>query len=126
MQGAYALIVKNREKTQLVIGSLQEKTFKEGVYVYVGSAFGENKTIENRVNRHIELSFSRKGKVHWHIDYLLSSSDFELIGYNVFPSKNRNECEVADEIRKVSKEEVERFGCSDCNCKSHLFYQGKI
>ncbi len=124
MEGSYALVLKNSRDTDLVIGSLGEKHLEKGTYIYVGSAFGENQSISARVNRHVELSFSGKGSVHWHIDYLLVSSEFQLIGFNKFFSKHRNECKVAREIREKSDGEIENFGCSDCGCSSHLFYQG--
>lgn len=123
MKGSYALILENSRDVDLDIGALGRKHFKKGRYIYVGSAFGENKSISTRANRHIELSFSRKGPVHWHIDYLLTSDEFKLTGYNSFPSKQRNECKIAKEIRKISDGEVKDFGCSDCDCSSHLFYQ---
>jgi len=122
VKGSYALVLENSLNKPLVIGSLGEKQFHEGIYVYVGSAFGQNKSIESRVNRHAELSFSGKGSIHWHVDYLLVSNHFELLGYNEFPSEERNECEVAREIEESSDGFVEDFGCSDCDCVSHLFF----
>lgn len=122
MQGSYALILKCSSNVCLPIGSLGKRCFSKGIYVYVGSAFGQNQSIESRVSRHTELSFSGKGSIHWHIDYLLSSNEFELIGYNEFPSDSRNECDVADELMKKSDSFLSEFGCSDCGCKSHLFF----
>jgi len=122
VQGSYALVFENSFNGSLVIGSLGEKRFDKGIYVYVGSAFGQNQSIESRVNRHVELSLSGKGSIHWHVDYLLVSNHFELLGFNEFPSEERNECEVAREIEESSDGVVEDFGCSDCCCTSHLFF----
>ncbi|MFW5902895.1 MAG: GIY-YIG nuclease family protein [archaeon] len=124
MQGCYALILNCLSNTRLPIGSLGEKNFSKGIYVYVGSAFGQNQSIESRVSRHAELAFSGKGSVHWHVDYILTSNNFDLLGFNEFPSENRNECKVADELMKKSDDVVFGFGCSDCSCNSHLFFFG--
>lgn len=123
MGGCYALTLKNLKHLTIPIGSLGSREFEKGIYIYVGSAFGKNQSISSRVNRHVELFFSGQGSVHWHIDHLLTAERFELIGYCRFPSKTRNECKVAREIKNASEGSVEGFGCSDCGCGSHLFYQ---
>ncbi len=122
IKGSYGLIFENLSDIELIVGSLGKKFFSRGVYVYIGSAFGENQSIETRVNRHASLFFSGKGSVHWHVDYLIVSDNFDLWGYSEFPSQNKNECDVASEIDKVSDGSVDGFGCTDCGCDSHLFF----
>ncbi|HSF57479.1 MAG TPA: DUF123 domain-containing protein [Candidatus Binatia bacterium] len=50
------------------MGKLGDAVFPAGTYVYTGSAM---KGLAARVKRHC----SRKKKIHWHIDYLLTLSD---------------------------------------------------
>nr|QEE17109.1 hypothetical protein DSAG12_02941 [Candidatus Prometheoarchaeum syntrophicum] len=76
-----------------------------------------------RVKRHLSpLSLK---KIHWHIDYLLAVSDISIIKSILIPSSFREECTIAQSIKELSKDEVLRFGSSDCTCISHLFYFGE-
>ena len=70
-----------------------------------------------RINRHL----SDDKKLHWHIDYLLKneSSEIKDVLFNV--SDMKIECNLASTIA-LNGEEVPKFGCSDCNCSSHLIY----
>jgi len=57
--------------------------------------------------------------LHWHIDYLLKNAEIIDILYNENDSKQ--ECFIAKQLNdKLSI--ISGFGCSDCRCKSHLFY----
>ena len=101
---------------KLQIGHLyQDKhKFKKGYYIYVGSAMN---SLIGRINRHL----SDDKKMHWHIDYLLKSENANVkdVIFNI--SDEKIECQLACEIAKEG-EEILGFGCSDCNCKSHLIY----
>jgi Uri superfamily endonuclease len=69
-----------------------------------------------RVLRHT----SKNKKLRWHIDYLLNSHPFSHV---IFAEVERKmECEVASKLRNTAFGEAPKFGSSDCNCKSHLFY----
>lgn len=105
---SYVLILENEVKRTLKIGSLGKIEFEKGYYYYVGSA----KRI-SRVLRH----FGEKRK-RWHIDYI--SDVFKVIGVVVFKIP---ECELAS---KICLEKIKKFGCSDCNCESHLFYSKSL
>ncbi len=110
MKGTYLLFLKLDDRV-VNVGSLGRIKFKSGWYVYVGS--GMNSLI-GRVARH----FRRCKKMRWHIDYL-SVLAKDMIAF-LIPNE-RVECEIAGELSKRF-EYIEGFGCSDCNCKSHLFY----
>ena len=112
MKGSYLLLMKLTDKDTIQIGKLGQIDFKKGFYVYIGSAING---LEQRINRHLR----DEKKLHWHIDFLLKSS--EII--NVFYKENsfKEECILSNEFKK-KLQSVKSFGCSDCKCKSHLFY----
>ncbi|MCK5458958.1 MAG: GIY-YIG nuclease family protein [Thermoplasmatales archaeon] len=112
MKGSYLLVIKKENDSIIQIGKLGEIDFKKGYCLYVGSALNG---LEQRIKRHLR---SNK-KTHWHIDYLLTQ--VKII--DVFYKENqlREECIIAKELEK-QLDSIPGFGCSDCNCKSHLFY----
>jgi Uri superfamily endonuclease len=112
MKGSYLLLIKLDEEAFIPIGGIGKQYFAKGYYVYVGSAlYG----IEQRVKRH------RKGqkKTHWHIDYLLKHA--EIIDSYYKESDTREECYIAHQFQK-NLLSLPSFGCTDCQCRSHLFY----
>ena len=116
MKGCYCLIIHMTKNNKLKIGSLykEEYKFKKGWYVYIGSAMN---SLLPRIKRHL----SDDKKLHWHIDYLLKS-DTSIIKEVLFCIVDEKiECELASNIAPFG-EEIPKFGCSDCNCKSHLIY----
>jgi len=112
MKGSYILLIKLKENKTINIGKIGKFDFKKGFYVYVGSALNG---LDARINRHLR----RNKKIHWHIDYLLN---FTLIT-GIFYKKNsvKEECKIAHIFTKKLIS-IKGFGCSDCKCKSHLFY----
>ena len=119
--GAYIIIFFIPHSKRIQIGKLGLLNFEQGYYCYVGSAL--NKKLIARVRRHISPVSLKK--IHWHIDYLFAISDIRIIKSIVIPSSFHEECTIAQSIKKISKDEVLRFGSSDCNCNSHLFYFGE-
>jgi sugar fermentation stimulation protein A len=115
MNGAYILVMKLKSNKNIRVGSLGKLEFKKGFYCYVGSAIGST-TIENRCKRHL----IKNKKMKWHIDYFRKEA--EIVNIFVFPSRNKIECKVARKILKKADSFIPKFGSSDCNCKSHLFY----
>ena len=111
MKGCYCLIINLKEKKTLKVGSRLEIDFKKGYYVYVGSAMNN---LESRVKRHI----SNTKKLHWHVDYLLQYGKVSEVVFNL---DKKVECDLAKQL-SLKNECVENFGCSDCECNSHLFY----
>ncbi len=112
MKGSYLLIIKNPIKKHIKIGSLGRLVFDKGYYIYVGSAMN---SLEARIARHAR----KNKKLFWHIDYLLSHT--KIVGVLIKPSNKKQECNIAKIIAK-NFSCIPRFGCSDCKCKSHLFF----
>ncbi|HUU73607.1 MAG TPA: GIY-YIG nuclease family protein [Burkholderiales bacterium] len=86
-----------------------------GYYIYVGSAFGPG-GVRARVLRHTRPKTAR----HWHIDYLLDvATPIEVwCGYGVRELEHR----WAKALSGLSSIlPVPAFGCSDCDCETHLF-----
>jgi len=112
-KGVYLLVFKIKNKEKLKIGSLGERIFKKGFYIYVGSAMNN---LTKKINRHLRKS----KKLKWHIDYLLKKGEnLKAIPIRSFEKK---ECEIAEELSLISQGIIPDFGASDCKCKSHLFY----
>ncbi len=116
MTGAYILILYNPRKQLIEVGKLGKIDFAKGYYFYVGSGM---KNLEQRVLRHQH----KDKKIKWHIDYL--TSKFKFIDAKLFPSFKRLECNIAKTLGK-NLTMIKGFGCSDCHCKSHLFFSEKI
>jgi len=112
MKGSYVLIIENKKDQSIKIGSLRNIFFKKGFYAYIGSALNN---LEARIKRHLKDD----KKLHWHIDYLLKKTEIK----DVFckESTAREECDIANFFNQ-KLEAIPGFGCSDCKCKSHLFY----
>ena len=111
MKGCYCLVVKLENYEKLKIGKKLKIDFNEGYYVYVGSAMN---SLESRLKRHL----SSTKKLHWHIDYLLKHGEIVEIIYNL---DKKVECELSQKLSE-NNPHVKDFGCSDCNCESHLYY----
>ncbi len=113
MKGSYCLVVElDTEKTIKIGRKLGKLNFKEGYYVYVGSAMN---SLTARINRHL----SDEKKLHWHIDYLLENTEIKDVIYA--ESTEKIECELSNNLSKKTRG-IKDFGCSDCTCESHLYY----
>lgn len=113
MKGTYLLLIELGEETKMKIGALGRIEFKKGKYAYIGSALNN---LEKRIKRHLR----KKKKKHWHIDYFLDNKNAKIKRVYFIPSSKRMECKLARKIAKIGKG-IKGFGCSDCDCKSHLF-----
>lgn len=113
MKGIYILVISVSRDIKIKVGSLGKIKFAKGTYAYVGSA---QNNLEKRIARHR----SKNKKLRWHIDYLTTNkfTKVEKVFYKL--EGKEGECRTA---RKLIKTEtpIKNFGCSDCNCKSHLF-----
>ena len=112
MKGSYILLIKLDRPVSIKVGSMGTVTFNQGFYAYVGSALSN---MEKRIQRH----FSSKKKLFWHIDYLLEKA--KIVEVFHVEINHRVECALADRL-STHLISVPKFGCSDCRCKSHLFY----
>ncbi len=117
-KGTYILKIKlnNSKVIQYGKSEKQKYKFQSGYYFYIGSALGKSSNLKNRVGRH--LKNSNEKKLHWHIDYLLKYGNIKEIYVSI---NNAVECKVANDL-KNKFEFIKGFGCSDCNCSSHLYY----
>ena len=111
-RGSYVILYHLPRKKLIEIGGLGKVTFKQGYYMYVGSAM---KSLSKRVERHRRVT----KKLHWHIDYFSGLAQFQA----ALPVRSEDdlECELALAIGSISEWTVPGFGCSDCACPSHLF-----
>ncbi|MBN1678139.1 MAG: GIY-YIG nuclease family protein [Candidatus Thermoplasmatota archaeon] len=120
MKGVYCVIAALGEGKRIKVGSLGEIEFPAGVYVYVGSGMAG---VEQRIERH-----GRKQKrKRWHIDYLMEEAEF--IASAAIPCEAKEvECAAALSLGHADGAvgTVKGFGCSDCNCDSHLIYFGDV
>ena len=112
LKGVYILIIKLQKRRDITVGKLGTIAFNSGYYSYVGSALNG---LSPRITRHLKAD----KKLHWHVDYLLCKAKVEEIVFGL--SQRGKECILAFQLKKEMIP-VEGFGCSDCSCKSHLFY----
>ncbi len=110
----YCIIINLIDDSKIQIGKLGNIEFKKGYYIYVGSALN---SIKGRIERHLR----NEKKLFWHIDYLLNSPNSRIKDVIFEKSNDKWECEIVEEIAENGTP-VNKFGCSDCKCKSHLFY----
>lgn len=110
--GCYLILLEMEAEKTLSIGSLGEVTFPKGWYVYCGSA---KKNLASRVERHLRI---RKG-MHWHMDYLRQGAG-KVIGIPI-RTQDSIEHQLAAGLEKMADWKMMQFGCSDCQCESHLF-----
>jgi len=113
-KGVYVLIIRVDEDISVDVGALGETAFTEGLYAYVGSA---QTNMEQRVKRHLR----KEKRKFWHIDYLLDDPAAKIAKVFFKEAAKPEECKTASAISERS-EPIVGFGCSDCNCKSHLFH----
>lgn len=111
MNGAYLLVMELPRHTSITIGKQGEINFEKGWYVYVGSAMNG---LDQRIQRHLRAY----KKIHWHIDYLLPFTNSIAVFYK--EHNIREECAIAHCFESHYRI-IPGFGCSDCNCQSHLF-----
>jgi Uri superfamily endonuclease len=116
MKGIYCLLMVLENDVRTSVGALGRLTFPSGVYAYVGSAQGG---IEQRVRRHLNGTKKKR----WHIDYLLAHA--RTVSVVSVPTDDRGlECVLASVLSTLPGARVvaERFGSSDCGCRSHLLH----
>jgi Uri superfamily endonuclease len=96
------------------VGSLGMIRFVRGYYTYVGSA---RRGMRSRVARHL----AREKRKRWQIDWLTTQPRVMPI---VVASTMRTglECRIATALSGRADGRVDGFGCSDCECESHLCY----
>jgi sugar fermentation stimulation protein A len=112
-RGSYLLILRLPAPALIPVGSLGEVYFKEGYYVYVGSAMAN---LGKRIERHMR----QRKRHHWHIDELRARA--EVTAVLAIRSSVRLECGIAKSMSAIADGAVRGFGSTDCSCASHLFF----
>jgi len=112
--GTYTLVAELPEAATISVGALDECRFPAGAYAYTGSALGSGGF--SRVHRHRRTAAGTHDVRHWHIDYLLGHPAVTIDQVIHGPGVDV-ECAVAT---RLPEGPVERFGASDCDCRSHL------
>ena len=116
MGGIYCFLGKLLADEAMRIGSLGDIELEKGYYAYVGSAM---KGLDARLDRHARLD----KKVKWHIDHLTTKRSFiPMTAMYALTRLRRAEHSVA---MGIEGQPIEGFGCTDCECTSHLFYLGE-
>lgn len=115
-KGIYALVIHLEEPKDIRIGALGTLSFKQGWYIYAGSALGSGGL--SRVSRHIRFYRENYRNAKWHVDYLMEAATLQKT--ICAETEERLECVLA---QTIGGDCVLRFGCSDCDCPSHLFYR---
>lgn len=97
-----------------------------GYYAYIGSAFGPG-GVSARILRHCRIN----NKLRWHIDYLreVTTPVQAWCGYGGRDLEHRwariySRPGVFSHPGGVTA--IPGFGCSDCQCESHLFAAGSL
>lgn len=111
--GVYILVIYMDRPELISIGMLGERHFHPGYYIYVGKA---KKGLFKRIKRHK----NRSKKMKWHIDYFLSKA--KVIKDLPIITERDIECVLAERLSRISDGIISKFGSSDCQCFSHLFY----
>ena len=112
MTGIYVILAELKETQEIQAGKKKRLSFNKGFYGYVGSALA---SLEKRVARHT----NPQKKLHWHIDYLLQKARVRTVIYA--ETAEKKECVIARALNQRLPS-IKGFGCSDCNCHSHLFF----
>ncbi len=116
MKGIYVLIIHVNKDINVNIGALGRIAFTKGLYAYVGSA---QTNLEQRIKRHLR----KEKRLFWHVDYLLDNDAAKVVKVLHKKADKTEECTLAKALN-AKGEPVDDFGCSDCNCRSHLFHIG--
>ena len=115
-KGTYAVIFQCLSKGTQRVGQWGMISLREGYYVYVGSAFGPG-GVKARVSRH----YRNPIRLHWHIDYLRRFLHPVTVWYTYDPKRLEHQwAKVFLNMNYMSS--FPGFGCSDCDCYSHLFF----
>lgn len=115
--GTYIILSYIKKKCIIPIGKKGNIEFKRGYYAYVGSAFGPG-GLRARISRHLRSS----KKFHWHIDFLLDHASIKECWYTVSIQNLEHTFAEVLSASVASDGVIEKFGSSDCTCKSHLIY----
>ncbi len=115
--GTYVFFCSAETNALLDIGSLGRVRLRPGFYAYVGSALGAG-GLRARLAHHFHVTETPR----WHIDYLRRRTRIERVWYSYGSKRREHQWAAAMGAVLDGSVPVARFGSSDCQCASHLFY----
>ena len=115
--GTYALIISCASVARIQVGRLGTMQLQGGYYVYLGSALGPG-GLRARIAHHQKLST----RPHWHIDYLRPHARLHSVWLRYDGRRREHEWARAVKSMKGATIPLLRFGASDCDCPSHLYF----
>ncbi len=119
MKGTYLLIMYlDQALADLRIGQLGRFDFAAGYYLYVGSAFGPG-GVPARLAYHAR---QQKERLRWHIDYLRAHTRIAETWSLIAPLRLERSWAAALSLVPALSVPAPRFGASDDDGLSHLFY----
>lgn len=118
--GTYLLLLESPAGGEVRVGKLGTLPLTGGWLAYVGSAFGPG-GLRARVGCHL----SRRGALHWHVDYLLRAVEVAEVWITTDPRKREEEWVEALRSAPGSSNPLRGFGAGDCGCDGHLFRLGE-
>jgi len=116
LKGIYVLIIELDENVDINVGALGALRLAKGFYAYVGSA---QTNFAKRIGRHL----GKEKRKFWHIDYVLDHPASKIVRIFAVNADKNHECKIARRISEKGNG-ISGFGCSDCNCRSHLVKLG--
>jgi Uri superfamily endonuclease len=116
--GVYQLWLRVSAPLCPAVGRLGHLDLPPGLYVYTGRAA---RGLAARVRRHLRGS----GRKHWHIDYLLSRPEVEVVRVVLASDRPGDECRMNQAVH--GQIVAPGFGASDCRarCGAHLLRVGR-
>ena len=119
-KGTYVLAMQCCHPVELGAGSLGLVSLKRGWYLYVGSALGPG-GLRARCGRHLRQDKSRR----CHLDYLRNELYPREIWYHQGGGRLEHDWALALSALEGCAIGHARFGASDCECPTHLWYFGR-
>lgn len=117
-RGGYVLFLNIDRSVNVECGSLGMLSLKRGVYLYVGSSVGRG-GVKSRLRRHLKTG----KKLRWHIDFLTSIPEVEVVGAIWICGVEGVEDLLYNALLSCKFEvPILKFGSSDTKHLSHLFY----
>jgi Uri superfamily endonuclease len=117
--GTYIVIFQNDTRSSIAVGRWGVLIAYPGYYSYIGSAFGPG-GVRARVRRHCRT----EKPVRWHVDYLSGVMHPFEAWYSYAPFHLEHLWSRSFAAMSGATP-IKGFGCSDCNCDTHLYFMAK-
>jgi Uri superfamily endonuclease len=114
---SYSIIIRLNKDKEIKVGSLKMIHLVEGFYVYNGSAYGSGGLV-SRIKHHLK----KRKKLHWHIDYVTSSHNCNVLQVVACKERNLEKRISLAMLADKNFSEIPKFGATDdAIVKSHFF-----